>query len=88
MKPEELYQGLKDLAEKLDVAVSERNLRKPGAKVKSGLCKIKGAYCFIMDKHLSLRDKNELLAACLKDFISEDIYVIPAVRDFINKSSD
>ena len=42
MKPEQTYQDLKELAEKLGVNVSEQNLRSTGIKVKSGLCKVKG----------------------------------------------
>jgi len=49
MKPEQIYQELKDLAEKLEITVSEQNLRTAGIKVKSGLCKVKGKNMFIMD---------------------------------------
>ena len=83
MKPEQLYANLKDLAEKLNVTVVEKNLRKTGIRVKSGLCKVKGDYLFIMDKHLSIRKKNETLGNCLKVFSHEEVYIVPAVRDFI-----
>ena len=53
MKPEQIYQELKDLAEKLEITFSEQNLRIAGLKVKSGLCKVKGKNLFIMDKHRS-----------------------------------
>ena len=49
MKPEQIYQELKDLAEKLEITVSEQNLRTAGIKVKSGLCKVKGKNLFVMD---------------------------------------
>ena len=83
MKPEQLYTNLKDLAEKLNITVVEKNLRKTGIRVKSGLCKVKTQYLFIMDKHLPVRKKNDILGNCLKDFPHEEVYVIPAVRDFI-----
>ena len=51
MKPEMIYQELKDLAEKLGITVKEENFKKTGIHVKSGLCKIKGEQFFIMDKH-------------------------------------
>ena len=73
----------KDLAEKLDITVSEQNLRKTGPRVKSGLCKVRGKHLFIMDKHLPIHKKNQNLASCLKKISHEDIYVVPAVRDFI-----
>ena len=85
MKPEQTYQALKDLAEKLAVTVSEQNLRTAGIKVKSGLCTVKGKDMFIMDKHKSIHKKILILAAQLADMPHENVYVIPAVRDILEK---
>ena len=85
MKPEQLYQNLKELAEKLGITVSEQNLRTAGIKVESGLCRVKGECIFIMDKHKSMNEKTEILAECLSKMDTEDIYVVPAVRKFLNK---
>jgi len=85
MKPETIYQELKDLAEKLDITVSEQNFRSTGIKAKSGLCKVKGNYLYIIDKHKSIYKKNKLLAECLSQMAHEEIYVVPAVRDLLNK---
>ena len=85
MKPEQIYQELKDLAEKLAVTVSEQNLRTAGIKVKSGLCKVKGQDLFIMDKHKSIHKKIKVLAAQLAGMPHEGVYVIPAVREMLNK---
>ena len=85
MKPEQIYQELKDLAEKLGIAVSEQNLRKTGISVKSGLCKVKGKQIFVMDKHKSIYKKNVILTLLLKELPHENIYVVPAVRDLISK---
>jgi len=86
MKPDQLYQALKDLADKLQITVSEQNLKIAGVKVKSGLCKVKGKRIYVMDKHKSLHRKNVLLARCLNTMALEDIYVVPAVRDFLTKT--
>ena len=85
MKPEQIYQELKDLTEKLGIIVSEQNLRKTSISVKSGLCKVKRKQFFIMDKHKSIHKKNKLLASLLKELPHEDIYVVPAVRELISK---
>jgi len=85
MKPEQIYQELKDLAEKLAVTVSEQNLRTAGIKVKSGLCTVKGRQMFIMDKHKSIHKKIKILSAEVANFPHEDIYLIPAVREMLNK---
>lgn len=88
MKPEQLYQNLKELAEKLAITINEENLRKgaAGVKVRSGLCRVQGQRRFLLDKHLSLQEKNELIASCLARFPHEDVYVVPAVRDIIKNS--
>ena len=85
MKPEQLYQELKNLAEKLEITVSEQNLRKTGVRARSGLCKVRDKLCYIMDKHESIHRKIELLSECLSEMPHEDIFVIPAVRDLLNK---
>ncbi|MBI5592831.1 MAG: hypothetical protein HY881_20375 [Deltaproteobacteria bacterium] len=83
MKPEQMYQGLKDLADRLGIMVSEKKLSTESLKVKSGLCKIKGRFVMILDKQLSIHKKCAILATCLSDMPHDAIYVIPAVREFL-----
>ena len=85
MKPEQTYQDLKELAEKLGVTVSEQNLRSTGIKAKSGICKVKGKNILIIDNKLPFKDKNEILAACLSKLPHENIFIVPALRDFLEK---
>ncbi len=85
MKPEQIYQELRDLAEKFEITVSEQNLRTPGIKVKSGLCKVKGKNLFVMDKHKSINRKIDILASQLAEFPHEDFYIIPAIREILEK---
>lgn len=85
MKSDQLYQELKELAEKLNITVSEQNLRKKGIKVKSGLCKVKAKYVFVMDKNKSVNDKIEVLASCLSKIPNDDIYVVPILREILNE---
>ena len=85
MKPEQIYQELKDLSEKLEIHVSEQNLGISGIKVKSGLCKIKGKQTFIMDKHKSIPKKIKILAAQLALVPCENVFIVPAVRELLEK---
>ena len=85
MKPEQIYQELKDLAEKLEITVSEQNLRTAGVKVKSGLCRVRGKNLFIMDKHKSIHKKIDILASVLAECPHEALYVIPAIREILEK---
>jgi ABC-type enterochelin transport system substrate-binding protein len=88
MKPEQIYQELKELAEKLEITVSEQNFRTTGLKVKSDLCKVKGKNLFVMDKHKSLAKKIKILATQLAKLPHEDVFIVPAVRDLLEKYKD
>ena len=85
MKPEQIYQDLKDLSEKLGISVTEENFRRTAVKAKSGLCRVKGRDIFIMEKQKPIQDKIELLAACLSKMPHEDIFVVPAVRELLHR---
>ncbi|CAB1068473.1 hypothetical protein D1AOALGA4SA_369 [Olavius algarvensis Delta 1 endosymbiont] len=87
MKPEQIYQELKDLAEKLDIQVSEQNLRTAGIAVRSGMCKVKGKNMFIMDKHKSIRKKIKILADHLAEIPHENVFVVPAIRELLEKKN-
>lgn len=83
LKPEKLYQELKDLAEKLGITVSEQNFRNTGIHVKSGYCKVKDIDHCIINKHLKMRKKIEVLGECLSLFPHESVYTVPAAREFL-----
>ena len=86
MKTEQLYQQLIELAEKLEITVSEQNLKPAaGVNVNSGLCVLRGKRLFIMDKHASVHKKLNLLADCLCTMPHEDLFLIPAVREMLSK---
>ena len=88
MVPTQLYHDLKELAEKLGINVLEHNFRNTGITVKSGYCKVKGKKLIILDKHKSLDDKIDLILSCLSDTPHEDIYIVPYLRELLNKYSD
>jgi hypothetical protein len=85
MKPEQIYDELKNLAEKLGVTVEEHNFGATGVKANSGLCKIRGKPVFIMDKNKSIAKKTRLLAGCLAQLPHENVYVVPAVRELLTE---
>ena len=85
MKPEELYENLKQLAERLEITVSEENLKRSGIKVKSGFCKVRGNKLFIIDKRLKTHKKVDMLAEFLSSMPHEEIYIVPAVRDLLGR---
>jgi hypothetical protein len=84
LKPQDLFHELKELAERLGIVVSEQNFRNTGIRVKSGYCKVKNQDHCIIDKHLKLSLKLDVLGECISQFDHESIYVVPAVREFLN----
>ncbi|MFO7930583.1 MAG: hypothetical protein R6U97_04180 [Desulfosalsimonas sp.] len=87
MKRRQIYSHLTEAAEKAGIRVVEQNLRVTGVNARSGLCRVKGESVFIMDKNLTVNEKIQLLASCLKQFPIENIYIMPAVRDIIDRAS-
>ncbi|BBO67024.1 hypothetical protein DSCA_09540 [Desulfosarcina alkanivorans] len=85
MKPEQIYQELKDLSEKLGVTVSEQSFRGSGIPVKSGFCLIRGKMHCIIDKNITLHKKTMVLARALAGLPHENLFVVPAVRDILKK---
>ena len=85
MKPDQIYQELIDLADRMQITVSEQNLRATGIRVKSGLCTVKGQNLFVMDKHKSIHKKISILATQLAALPHEDLYIVPAIRVLLDK---
>ncbi|MGD8368489.1 MAG: hypothetical protein PVG78_12680 [Desulfobacterales bacterium] len=86
MKPEEMYQQLIALAEKRRITVSEKNLRQAGLRAHSGLCRVHGDWIYVMDKSASIARKVDLLAECLSQQPLDELYIVPAVREVIEKN--
>jgi hypothetical protein len=92
VKPEKLYHELKDLAERIGMRVSEQNFRiTTGIRVKSGFCIVMDQECCIIDKHLRLSKKTEVLAECMIEKLTasnesiETVFMVPAVRDYLER---
>jgi len=86
MKPEQIYHELIALAEKFDITVSEQNFKSTRIKAKSGFCIVKGQKRFIMDKHLKIHAKIDALAAYLNQLPHEDVFIVPAIREVLNRA--
>ena len=85
MKPDQIYHELIELADKFKISVSEQNLQKTVVKAESGFCIVKDEKRFIMDKHLTLNKKIDVLAAFLSTLPHEDVYIMPALREVLYK---
>lgn len=85
MKSEQVYKLLQEVAEKLNIAVKEQNLRTAGIPVKSGFCIVRDEKLFIIDKHLSCYRKTRILGTFLSTLPLDDIYIVPKVREILKK---
>ncbi len=70
----------------MDIRVAEQNFRATGVNAKSGFCIVKDQKMFIMDKHLTVREKLEALGDFMKTLPLDDMYVVPVVRKYLDRS--
>ena len=73
------------MAGKLEIRISEQNLRVTGVNAKSGLCRVKGEWVLILEKKLTLSEKIEILSESLKSMPIDELYIVPAVREHLNR---
>jgi len=53
-----------------------------------GLCKVKGQYILIMHSRLTVKEKIGVITKTLKGFELGDVYVIPVIRELLDKSGE
>jgi len=85
MTPDQIYQDLKDLAEKLGFTVSEQSFKRTGTKARSGFCTVKNEDLFIMDTHIALKKKIEILAEYIGGLELENVHMMPAIRELLDQ---
>jgi hypothetical protein len=82
MKPDQLYEELEQILTKLGVEVREDPIDE-GVNSRGGLCNIKGRTLLIVNRNLTLPEKNELIIQSIQSFDLENIYLKPYVRNII-----
>ena len=85
MSPEQLYEHLKEICDKLGIQVAEQSFKQINLPIKSGYCRVKGEEMFIMDRALPLAKKNQALIGFLSTQAHEKIFMPPAVREILHK---
>ncbi len=84
MKPDQLYEELEQVLTKLGVELREDPIDE-GVHSRGGLCNIKGRTLLIINRNLTLSEKNELFIQSIQNFDLESIYLKPYVRDIIKQ---
>jgi hypothetical protein len=88
MEPRKVLEYLEDLALKLDIEVLYANLESRDPFTRGGLCKVKGKYKVFIDRSERLQGRIKILARALSAFDREDIYILPFVREILQKAKD
>lgn len=86
MWDEGLLIALESLAEQLRIPVTYATLATEELPGRGGLCVIHGERRVIIERTLSTREKARLLAAGLAQFDLEDVFLLPAVREAIDRA--
>jgi hypothetical protein len=85
MEPQWLYTQLTIVAERLGIALLKTNLKHEKPPVKSGICKIGRRYIVITDRQDPIEKRIDLLASCLKLHDLNHVYLLPKIRDFLDR---
>jgi len=84
MNESALLQHLEGIAEKLNLKVNYRNLRKLSIYSRGGLYRLKEEQVVLIETSLTLSEKIDTLADALSRFNLEDISMPPLVRKIID----
>jgi hypothetical protein len=86
MESYKVLEHLEGLARKLGVEVVYQGLAMDEYSSGGGLCKVKGAYKVFLDRSEPTERRIQILARALSSFNSDEVYVLPAVREILEKS--
>ena len=88
MDESSLLGQFEELANTLNIEVRYEPLKREGRFYPGGLCLIKGDYVIIINTLANAKDKVETMAKALKRFDLSQMYIRPALRDYMDGLSD
>jgi len=86
MESRRVLEYLEDLAERLDVEIVYERLGEEEFSAGGGLCKVKGVYKIFVDRSESIERRIEILTRALSSFDTEEVYLLPFVREILKKT--
>ena len=81
-----LLSALEGLAEQLHIPVTYTALATEELPGRGGMCVIYGERRIIIERSLAAREKTQLLASGLAQFDLENVFLLPAVREAIERA--
>jgi hypothetical protein len=82
MKPEQITETLEQAAAHLGIRVRYETMTGDTAGA-GGLCKIKGAWCVLIDRKTPPADRAAMLIEALTGFDTDGVFLPPEVREAI-----
>ena len=83
-----LLNQLEELAGKLGIEIRYGNIGLKDSHRMGGLCRVDGKYFLIMHTRLTVKEKIGVIIKNLKGFEIGDAYVIPVIRELLDKSGE
>jgi hypothetical protein len=80
---EGLLNQLEELTDGLGIKIRHEKILKEGAFFSGGLCRIKGEEMIIINSKAAIDDKIDILARALTSFDLTQVFIKPALRDFL-----
>jgi hypothetical protein len=81
-----LLNQLEELAGKLAIEIRYGNIPGEDSHRTGGLCRVEGKYKLIIHSRLTAKEKIGVIIKTLKGFEIGDVYVIPVIRELLDKS--
>jgi hypothetical protein len=86
MESYKVLEHLEGLAHKLGIEVVYQRLGTDEYSTGGGLCKVKGTYKVFLDRSEPTERRIQILSRALSSFDSDEVYVLPAVREILEKA--
>jgi len=84
---EGLLNQLEELTESLGIKMRYEKILKEGSFFSGGLCRIKGEDMIIINSKAGIEDKIDILARSLTSFDLSQVFIKPALREFLTQYS-
>lgn len=85
MNEELILEHLERIARSKSIIIRYERLEDGELVIRSGSCRVKGNEYIIVDSRLALKERIEIIARELRKKNLEDIYMLPLIREIIDK---
>ena len=86
MQNNKVLEYLEDLSFRLGIEIVNEKLGGIDFSIEGGLCKVKGVYKIFIDPSAPIEVQIEILARALSSFKIEEVYLLPFIREILEKA--